>query len=889
MIYYYHFTSIISVILSSGFLLRWRRDIPVHFPMIFLLIPIINLGYLKVATADNVNEALLANGIGYFDGCFLELFFFLYIMSFCKLKVPKVVSAGMLAVGGITFYFAINTAQNHLLYTSAELKQADGVSYLVKEYGSVHTVYYVILAMYLIANLSAIIYGLTRKNVSKINSVLLLTMYMLIIIAFIVGKALGPTIELLPLAYTISQVLFLVVLSKITQYDISATTLANLEEKGDIGFVSFDRRRRYLGCTDAALKCLPELGSLYVDKTLTKENETFTKMLECIDRIDEWLETPSFYIENDGISYKVTGGYLYSGKKVKGYLLRTEDNTEETKRLEALKLRERQKEMEAKMLRLEKSAAEAANEAKSTFLAQMSHEIRTPINAVLGMNEMVMRESREPNIREYASNIQSSGKTLLSLINSILDLSKIENGKMEIIPAEYETGLMINEIITGVSPKAAEKGLEFIPEIDSTLPRKLKGDDVRIRQIILNLLSNAVKYTDEGSVTFAVKGIRAADGRLTLNVAVTDTGIGIREEDMEDLFESFRRLDEKHTRTIEGTGLGMSIVTRLLDLMGGELNVKSVYGQGSTFGFTLGQDIIDAEPMGDYTDCVSENALIKDDGEHLYAPDAKVLVVDDNEMNLKVAKSLLHLFGIEADTAISGRRALDMLKDRKYHIILLDQMMPELNGIEVLRRIYKQKLTDESTVIIALTANAVVGAKEMYMSAGFNGYLTKPVEGATLERVLIKRLPKEIVHMRKDERTDLPESGADSDKPGFDEIMHIYEICPELNAALGMKYSMDSKSFWFDMLGEFAKTNTLDDIQAAYDAQDTEKYRIAVHSVKSTAKSIGAVLLSEKARLLEAAAKDNDTDYIKANHDDFAQSYKKLTCGIEQLLAAQNA
>ena len=294
MIIYYHAIVIISVILSSVFLLRWRRDISVHFPMIFMLIPIINLGYLKVATAENVTEALLANGIGYLDGCFLELIFFLYIMNFCKLRVPKIITAGMLAVGSITFFFAINTAQNHLLYKTAELKHMSGVAYLVKEYGPVHTVYYFVIALYLIANLSAIIYSFTRRNVSKINSLLLLMIYLIIIFAFIVGKSFSPALELLPLSYMISQVIFLIVMSKITLYDTASSTMLNITEHGDIGFATFDKRRRYLGCTDGALAPIPELGDIYIDKTLSAENETFANILDCMEKVEAGSEAPFF-------------------------------------------------------------------------------------------------------------------------------------------------------------------------------------------------------------------------------------------------------------------------------------------------------------------------------------------------------------------------------------------------------------------------------------------------------------------------------------------------------------------------------------------------------------------------------------------------------------------
>lgn len=742
MLLYFHVIVVLSVFLSSIFVLRWRRGISVHFPIIFVFIPIINLGYLTVATSQNVNEALLANGIEYMDGCFLELFFFLYVMNFCKLKMPKVVTGILFAIGSIILFFAINTGRNKLIYTSAELRSLDGVSYLVKEYGPLHTVYYIMIAAYLVANLSVIIYSLTRRNISKTNSILLLIVYLVIMLAFLCGKAFHPAFELLPLSYTFSQVIFLIIMSRFTLYDIYGTSLTSLTENSNIGFASFDLKLRYLGCTESALESIPELSDLYVDQTITGENEVFSKILKCINDIKENNDTSYFYIPRNDISYKVTVSYLYVGNVIRGYQLRTEDNTLESQKLEALKLKERQKEMEAEILRLEKTAAESANEAKSTFLAQMSHEIRTPINAILGMNEMILRESDDDTIREYADNIQSSGRTLLSLINSILDFSKIEDGKMEIISARYETADMINDMKNVVAERAKEKGLELIIEADEKLPRALIGDDIRIRQIITNLLTNAVKYTEKGSVRLEVRKHSETGDSIELYVAVTDTGIGIKEEDISVLSESFKRLEMNHNRTIEGTGLGLSIVTGLLDKMGSHLDVKSVYHEGSVFSFLLSQKVADPVPMGNYSEHLHASLENKTDKETLYVPDARILVVDDNRMNLKVAGKLLGIFGIKADMVSSGQEALEILSEKQYDIILLDHMMPEMDGIEVLHEIRAGKLVPDNTVIIALTANAIAGVREMYLEAGFDDYISKPIETSKLEALLVKYLKK---------------------------------------------------------------------------------------------------------------------------------------------------
>lgn len=855
MIYYFHFTVILSVILSGIFLLRWRRGIAVHFPMIFLMIPIINLGYLKVATAVNTYEALLANGISYLDGCFLELVFFLYLMNFCKLRQPKLLTAVLLTIGSVVFFFSINTAANHLLYTSAELKSMDGVSYLVKEYGPVHTVYYVMIAIYLLVNLSVIIFSFTRKNVSKINAALLLAIYLIIIVAFLAGKSFHPAFELLPAAYTLSQILFLVIIKKITQYDISESALSTISEKGDIGFVSFDLKMRYLGCTDPVLKCIPEYGELYIDKILKPENENLKKTLECIRRVQKGELSPSFYVTRNSVTYKVTAGYMYLGKKVIGYQLRTEDNTQEQRRLEALQLREQQKKIEARMLKLEKTAADAANKAKSSFLAEMSHEIRTPINAIIGMNEMILRTSGEDKTLEYSSSIDSASKTLLSLINSILDFSKIEDGKMEIVPVRYKTDNLVRSLVEPIRERAVSKGLSFEADIDSTIPAFLFGDDVRVEQVIQNLLTNAVKYTDKGSVTLSIRNGGCSEGSVLLEVSVRDTGIGIRQEDIPKLFEPFARLEEKRNRSIEGTGLGMSIVTKLLSMMGSELKVSSVCGEGSEFSFVLRQGIADEAPADSSAASGSLHRI------ELYAPKAALLVVDDNEMNLKVAESLLGLFGITPDLARSGEEAVELIKQKDYMIVLLDHMMPGLDGVETLKLLRDEKLLPEETKVIALSANAISGARESYLAAGFDGYLSKPIDIAALEQALMRYLPEECI-MKKTEDSS-GDNGSESSLPEW-----LSTLPEDIDTARGLNSCMNDAEFYRSLLEDFAGSaaGTAEKLGSFLEQNDLDNYRILVHSLKSSSKTVGAMRLSAAAEKLEAAAKNNDRQYINENH-----------------------
>lgn len=387
-----------------------------------------------------------------------------------------------------------------------------------------------------------------------------------------------------------------------------------------------------------------------------------------------------------------------------------------------------------------------ANEAKSQFLANMSHEIRTPINGILGMDSMLLKECQDEGLREYAKNIQSAGQSLLSIINDILDISKIESGKLEIIPTRYELFSILNDCYNLTKVKIEEKPITLHMKINENIPAKLYGDEVRIRQVMNNFLSNSAKYTHEGSITFGVDYEEKSEGEIWLIITVSDTGIGIKEEDLEKLFASFTRIEEKRNRNIEGTGLGLSLTKNLVDLMQGEITVKSIYEEGSCFTAKIPQKIIDKTPMGDFDKRYrqyihqSEEQAIS-----LCAPDAKILVVDDVPMNLIVVKGLLKATKIQIDTAKNGASCLELVQKNRYDIIFLDHLMPEMDGIETLQNM---KLLEENpnrnTPVIMLTANAIVGAKEEYMEAGFTDYLTKPVQETLLHEMIMKYLPKEL-------------------------------------------------------------------------------------------------------------------------------------------------
>ena len=391
--------------------------------------------------------------------------------------------------------------------------------------------------------------------------------------------------------------------------------------------------------------------------------------------------------------------------------------------------------------------AQLATKSKSNFLSNMSHEIRTPLNSILGMNEMILRESSDKQVLEYATNIESSGSMLLSIINDILDFSKIESGKMEIVPVEYRLSSILNNLVNMIMPRVEKGGLELNVEIEPSIPEHLYGDEVRIRQILTNLLTNAVKYTDIGSVTLKMDYEKTGEDMLNLLITVKDTGCGIKEEDREKLFQSFQRVDETKNRNIEGTGLGLAITGRFVQMMDGTIQVESVYGVGSAFTAVIPQKFLSDEPTGDFKSIRNrQKSREVQKRESFEAPEAKVLVVDDSGMNLAVFKALLKHTKMDIVTASSGKESLELVKAEPFHIIFMDHMMPEMDGIETLHEI--QKLTDfpnENTPIIVLTANAISGARESYIKEGFVDFLKKPINADLLEQTVVSYLPKEQV------------------------------------------------------------------------------------------------------------------------------------------------
>ena len=528
-----------------------------------------------------------------------------------------------------------------------------------------------------------------------------------------------------------------------------------------------------------------------------------------------------------------------------------------------------------------KDTADRANNAKSKFLASMSHEIRTPINAVLGMDEMILRETNDPQILEYANDIYGAGTHLLTLINQILDTSKIESGKMEIVPTDYDLGAAIHDMFNMIIHRASEADLSVVVEVDKTLPSKLHGDEMRVKQVITNMLTNAVKYTKEGGIWLRVSGSREND-TAHLHVEVEDTGIGIREEDLPTLFDVYKRLEVKKNHYVEGTGLGLSIANQFLQLMGSHLQVESTYGKGSKFFFDLDQKIVDDAPLGEdydptcYTDVFKEHHS----GSSFIAPDARVLVVDDNTLNRQVVRSLLKASQIQVEEASGGEASVEMCKEKHYDVIFMDHMMPEMDGVEAMHLIRGfVGGPNENTPIYALTANAIAGAKETYLQEGFDGFISKPIVFAQLEDAIRESLSEDMMApMPKELEDSMVEQGgvAPDDLPSVDGLDWNFAWLHLPNRNL----LQESLTEFYTLLPVQSEKleNFYEKLKNGDGGKDEyENYRILIHSMKSLSATVGIVPLAGSAKILEFAAKDKNYNVITALHPIFIKEWNSYS------------
>ena len=518
-----------------------------------------------------------------------------------------------------------------------------------------------------------------------------------------------------------------------------------------------------------------------------------------------------------------------------------------------------------KLLKEKNIEAQKATKSKTAFLSNMSHEIRTPINSIIGMNEMILRSSGEKETLEYANTIKSASQMLLALVNDTLDFSKIESGKMEIVETKYDLSSVIHDIYSIFNIKMDEKGLAFQVEVDPDLPIGLIGDNVRLRQVITNLMTNALKYTDAGTIYLKIHRCQNLSSHtVKLRISVEDTGTGIAKKDLSRLKEKFVRLNLERNNDIEGTGLGISIVNGYLELMNSALQIESEPGVGSKFYFDIVQGVYDFTPIGEFA---NYNIFSKKDVyvQSFIAPDARLLVVDDNQANLKVFEGLLKGLQCHIDTALNGEKAIKNASKTKYDLIFMDHMMPVMDGVMTFHNIRQLCEINKDTPVFVLTANAVAGAEQEYMNEGFTGYLTKPIVPQKLEKTVHDNIAPELVieisesvrdgvtdrQIQKDDLSELPRvEGIDWDYAysHFNDVNLLSEIVKDFIATLA--------SF----------VNELRDYyEAIVETQDEQKlhlFEVRIHSMKSAATMIGLLPIAGTAATLEYAARDRRLEVI---------------------------
>ena len=740
---YYAIVFGVVLALTIIYVYSWKKHYDINITLTFCLITTVCLAYALMYHRADTDTAIVSLKIIYLGGCFLPFFITMCVFNLCRIEIKPIIRL-ICFLGSTAIYSCVlSIGYSPIFYKSIESVEQSGIVTIHKEYGVMHTVYYFVLGLYLVAAMIALIYTFVKqKQVSRRILALLFLPDFFAVIGYLFNHFMSPGFEIMPLMYAFALTTYLLIVRRMSLYNVGELAVESIVQSGSTGFITLDLKGHYLGSNQTARRVFPVLEQFRIDQSIESTPEFKDNIIVWIDdfKRNENLSRTKYIkneFKNDEQVFFIDVQHLLMGFRKIGYQIFLTDDTQNQNYIKLLDKYNSELVKKA-------DVAIAAGQAKSRFLAQMSHEIRTPINAVLGMNEMILRESKDENILDYASDIHDAGKNLLSIINSILDFSKLEDGKMDLIPVKYELSTVINNLVNSISVKAEEKSLGFTVNVDETLPSMYFGDDVRITQIIINLLSNAVKYTEKGQVTLTLKKAGQTDDLASIYVCVSDTGIGIKDEDMGRLFESFERIEEERNRNIEGTGLGMSIVNMLLHMMNSKLDVESTYGEGTSFSFVLKQPIVDPTPIGDYKKRIKRST---DNETNLHTKGASVLVVDDNKMNLKVVKNLMKKYDISPELVQSGKEAIERMRTNDYHIVFLDHMMPEMNGIETLGELKKENLIPDHTAMIALTANAIVGVREEYLDAGFDDYLSKPIEVKQLEDILLSFLPDEIVNI----------------------------------------------------------------------------------------------------------------------------------------------
>lgn len=821
-----------------------------------------NAGYLLELTAPTLEAALVAVKVQYLGSLTIPISYCYFIFSYCYEKTPKKILRILKVVDVFIFVLIFTCDLHHLYYRNIEwIENANRYGgYLNLDYGPGYWIFMLFgtIVPY-VMSLYALIHVCVRKpEVAADRKCMLILVLSALPVVALCAYAMklvhiyDPTPVVLGLV--LSGVVILIWIGKV--YDFSSLAFGILLNSISSGVIALDEQRQITNWNPAAAKIFVDLNSHVTGKPV--------EMLSGFPKDILGGRTKEVFHLNDRFYQGRVEPILDKFGKNKGYVVLISDMTETRNYIEEIKLVREQ--------------AEQANRAKSAFLANMSHEIRTPMNAIVGLSDIIMEESRGREVYEYACDIKSASRNLLSLINDILDLSKVEAGRMELVMTEYHVKALVDEVLNMMDVVASQRGLALKREFDMTMPCRYLGDEGRVKQILINILNNALKFTKQGYVALSVAGERGETAETErLIFRIEDTGCGIREEDVKEIFDNFKQVDSKRNRMVEGTGLGLSITKHLVELMQGTIKVESVYGEGTVFTVEIPQKIVDSRPLSE----VSEAAVSKEEKLGSFtAENCKVLVVDDNAVNRKIARIFLQSYGLEIAEAESGAAAIALVRQTCYDIIFMDHMMPEMDGIEAVQ-IIRSECGENGTrpVIIALTANAMEGVRETFLENGFQDFITKPLDRRPLHEALLRWIPAEKITES--------EAGVDIWKVDDSRSVEFQKIVIEgIDTDEVVRHYSGSVEDYLELLNLYCLDGKRKQLvlRELWEKRDYKTYGIEVHGLKSASANVGAMRVSVGAKEQEKAVDRGDTEFVDAHVQELLAAYETQIEHISKFL-----
>ena len=803
--------------------------------------------------------AIVAIKLQYLGACFVPLFFSQFIYLYCHQYQPKWLFRGVAIVDLIVLAFVWTCDHNHLFYKDMKFITNGDHPHFVFTYGFGFWLFiwlgvllpYGAAAWALIRSFMEDYYQKRRK------------MYIIIILLSIIPAATlllraGQRMkdyDLVPLVLALMLASVVIFVWSRRNYDLSRAAAETVLHELKDGVIFLDEEQRIVGYNPITEEIFPDVDKRIIGKTVTKIRNFPEEILS--DQGSQEFQMDDRHFEGHLEPVNDKDGTLL------GYIILI-FNITQRKRLmvESIEMREK---------------AEAANKAKSEFMAAMSHEMRTPMNAIVGFAELIKEESLGRKVYQYACDIKNASGRLLEIFNDIWDISSVEAGKMELEPKDYSTKKFLQEISDKVTAAAEKKGLLFEQIASDSLPAGLHGDVTRLRQVLDNVLDNAIKFTKEGRISMVIDGDYITNDQIMLKILIRDTGIGIEEKNLQKIFNNFEQVDSSGTRSVEGTGLGLSVAKNIVELMNGRISAESTLGQGSTFTILIPQKVTDQRR---YLEVPEEVVESKEEIIMFFAPDCHVLIVDDNLINRKIVRGMLKNYGFQIEEAESGYEAIDFVKEQKYDIIFMDHMMPDMDGVET-TQILREDCGENGKypVVIALTANILEDIREMFLSNGFQDFVAKPIDRMPLHKVLSKWVPDD----KKQEAIE----PAVADNVDMDEIAELF--INGINVKKALEQHTGNLNEYLEILNLYHidGSRKIEYLQTLIEKEDYTNYRIEVHALKGASANIGAQELADLAALLEKAAIDSDTEYIANNHDAFIEAYKTLLGEIKAVLDKQ--